>query len=288
MKYFLSSGCALKWLEFPAVYRIPTDELYELDAAAFEFLGKCASQEGCEADAHDREFIEYAVQEGILTTRFTERTKPPLKKSPEPSLRYLELQISQRCNLSCRHCYIGPPGEKELTMKEVRDILEEFQDMQGLRLLITGGEPLLHTKFKDINNLLPEYAFRKVLCTNGVLLSEELTKSLNVDEIQVSIDGIESGHDALRGEGTFGKAMAGLRMAAHAGYAVSIATMVHSMNLNDFEEMEELFRGMRIKEWSVDVPSPVGTLRDNHCSDCLLKLREVPEVWLRGRTSRRR
>ena len=263
MKYFLSSGCALKWLEFPAVYRIPTDELYELDAAAFDFLAKCASQEGCEADEHDREFIEYAVQEGILTTRFTERTKPPLKKSPEPSLRYLELQISQRCNLRCRHCYIGPPGEKELTMKEVRDILEEFQDMQGLRLLITGGEPLLHTKFKDINNLLPEYAFRKVLCTNGVLLSEELTKSLNVDEIQVSIDGIESGHDALRGEGTFGKAMAGLRMAAQAGYAISVATMVHSMNLNDFEEMEELFRGMRIKEWSVDVPSPVGNLRDN-------------------------
>jgi radical SAM protein with 4Fe4S-binding SPASM domain len=95
------------------------------------------------------------------------------------------------------------------------------------------------------------------------LLSDEFLKSLNVDEIQVSIDGIESGHDALRGKGTFKKAMAGLRMAAQAGYDISVATMVHSMNLNDFEEMEELFRGMGIREWSVDVPSLEGNLRDN-------------------------
>lgn len=263
MKYFLSCGCALKWLEFPAVYRIPTDELYELDAAAFDFLGKCASQEGCEADGHDREFIEYAVQEGILTTRCTGETKPPLKKSPDPSLRYLELQITTGCNLMCRHCYLGPSHVTELTLKTIRGILNEFQEMQGLRLLITGGEPLIHTKFKEINRLLPGYAFRKVLFTNGVLLSEELVESLNVNEIQVSIDGIETGHDALRGKGTFRKAMRGLRLAAQTGHDISVATMVHSMNLNDFEEMKKIFKGMGIKNWTVDVPSPEGNLRDN-------------------------
>lgn len=263
MKYFLSSGCALKWLEFPAVYRIPTDELYELDAAAFDFLGKCATQEGCEADGHDREFIEYAVQEGILTTRYTGGTKAPLKKSPEPSLRYLELQITTGCNLMCRHCYLGPSQVNELTLKTIRDILDEFEKMQGLRLLITGGEPLLHTKFKDINRLFSEYAFRKVLFTNGVLLSEELVESLNVNEIQVSIDGIETGHDALRGKGTFKKAIAGLRLAAQTGHDISVATMVHSMNLHDFEEMKKMFKGMGIKDWTVDVPSDDGNLREN-------------------------
>jgi len=151
----------------------------------------------------------------------------------------------------------------ELTLKKIRDILDEFQEMQGLRLLITGGEPLLHTKFKEINRLLPEYAFRKVLFTNGVLLSEELVESLNVNEIQVSIDGIETGHDALRGKGTFKKAMEGLRVAAQTGHEISVATMVHSMNLNDFEEMKKIFKGMEIKNWTVDVPSPEGNLRDN-------------------------
>jgi len=263
MRYFLSSGSVLKWLEFPAIYRIPADELYELDAAAFEFLGKCVSQEGCEAEGYDREFIEYAVREGILTTRFTGGGERPFRKSPEPSLRYLELQITTGCNLRCRHCYIGPSRMTELTLETIGDILDEFQKMQGLRLLITGGEPLVHTKFREINRLLPEYAFRKVLFTNGILLSDELVESLNVNEIQVSIDGIGEGHDSLRGKGTFQKAMTGLRKAAQAGHEVSVATMVHSLNLNDFEEMKELFEGIGIKEWSVDVPSAVGNLRDN-------------------------
>jgi radical SAM protein with 4Fe4S-binding SPASM domain len=150
----------------------------------------------------------------------------------------------------------------ELTPETIKDVLDEFQGMQGLRLLITGGEPLLHTQFNEINSFLPEYAFRKVLFTNGVLLSERFLKSLNVDEIQVSIDGIEAGHNALRGEGAFRKAMAGLRMAAQAGYDISVATMVHPMNLGDFEEMEELFRRMGIKDWSVDVPSFEGNHGD--------------------------
>jgi len=263
MRYFLSSGCALKWLEFPAIYHISTDELYALDADAFEFLGKCATSEGCEGDGYDREFTEYATREGILTTRFTGGTKSPLRKSPEPSLRYLELQVTTGCNLRCKHCYIEPSRMTELRLEAIRDVLDEFQEMQGLRLLITGGEPLFHTRFREINSLLPEYAFRKVLLTNGVVLSEELAESLNVDEIQVSIDGTESGHDALRGKGTFKKAMAGLRAAAQAGHDISVATMVHSMNLNDFEEMQEIFKGIEIKNWTVDVPSPGGHLRDN-------------------------
>lgn len=264
MRYFLSSGCALKWLEFPAVYRISTDELYELNAAAFEFLGKCATREGCEGDRYDREFTEYAVREGILTSRFTRRIgDAPVKKSTAPSLRYLELQITTACNLRCRHCYIGKSRVTEIERETIRNVLDEFQEMQGLRLLITGGEPLLHTRFKEINSLLPEYGFRKVLFTNGVLLSDGLVKSLNVNEIQVSIDGTEAGHNALRGKGAFSRVMEGLCMARDAGYDISVATMVHSMNLNDFGEMERLFKGMGIKGWTVDVPSPVGNLSEN-------------------------
>ena len=263
MRYFLSSKCALKLLEFPALYHISRDELYELDAAAFGFLRKCATLEGCEGTGYDREFIEYATREGILTTQFTGETKPSLNKSPEPSLRYLELQITTGCNLSCKHCYLGPSHAAELSPEAIRDILEQFEEMQGLRLLITGGEPLLHTRLREINRLLPKYAFRKVLLTNGVALSEELAESLNVDEIQVSMDGTEPGHDALRGKGTYTRAMAGLLAAAQAGHDISVATMVHSMNLNDFEEMNRLFKGMGVKGWTVDVPSPAGHLRDN-------------------------
>lgn len=262
MKYYLSSICALKRLEIPAVYHIRSDELYELDEAAFGFLKKCATLEGCRADGYT-EFVRYAVHEGILVTDRIDVKRPLIKKSPEPSLRYLEVQVTLRCNLTCRHCYIGTPEDVELTPEEVVQILMEFEEMQGLRLLITGGEPLLHRKFHDINNLLPDFAFRKILFTNGILLSKRVLKSLNVDEIQISIDGLESRHDALRGKGSFKKAMSAVEMALDSGFDVSIATMVHSMNLDDFDRMERLFKDLGIKDWSVDVPCLEGNVLNN-------------------------
>ena len=259
MKYFLSHGAALKWLETPCVYHIRNDELYELDMDSFEFLKKC-SESG--SSSQDEDFIGFCTKEGILTIDRVSVKRPTLVKSPVPSLRYLELQITDKCNLRCRHCYIGNVGTDELSVKQIKETLKEFEKMQGLRVLITGGEPLLHSKFEEVNEMLPQFSVRKVLFTNGLLLKERI-KKLNVEEIQVSIDGLEHAHDSLRGKGTFKAAMKAVNLSLDYGFHVSIATMVHPENLDDFEEMERLFKDIGIREWTVDVPCITGRLKEN-------------------------
>ena len=261
MHYFLSKDVVLKWLETPSVYHITKDDLYELDETSFAFLRKCASDGGCPSD--DKEFIDYCLEEGILTRMKTPVKHPPVLKSPEPSLRYLELQITERCNLKCRHCYIHKDVLSELSFVDIRTVLKEFEAMQGLRVMITGGEPLLHSRFPEVNALLPEFAFRKILFTNGLLIDEHSLKGLAVDEIQVSIDGLEDAHDALRGKGSFRKAMEAVSKALAAGFEVSVATMVHAKNLADFDAMEKIFKERRIKDWTVDVPCVYGRLKSN-------------------------
>jgi radical SAM protein with 4Fe4S-binding SPASM domain len=259
MKYFLSHGAYLKWLETPCVYHIRNDELYELDMDSFEFLKKCSESGG---SSQDKDFIDYCLKEGILTIDRVSVKRPILIKSPVPSLRYLELQITNKCNLRCRHCYIGNGGTDELSVKQIKETLKEFEQMQGLRVLITGGEPLLHSKFEEVNEMLPQFSVRKVLFTNGLLLKERI-KKLNVEEIQVSIDGLEDAHDSLRGKGTFKAAMKAVNLSLDYGFHVSIATMVHLGNLDDFEKMEKLFKNMDIREWTVDVPCITGRLKEN-------------------------
>ena len=314
MKYFLTRDTVIKWLETPSIYHIEKDDLYELDNESFEFLQNCASENGCNVEsASDRsEFIDYCLKEGILTKGKVSVKRPPLIKSPDPSLRYLELQITNKCNLKCKHCYIGdrniftlpqplpsregkirenpikkegiimgkeiinksplPSRERvrvrgikkdELLVNQIRAILKEFEEMQGLRVLISGGEPLMHSKFKEINKMLPEFFLRKVLFTNGLLLNKRILKKLNVDEIQVSIDGLEDAHDSLRGKGTFKLAIEAVKNAIDSGFEVSISTMVHPKNLEDFEEMEKLFKDIGIKDWTVDVPCVTGRLKEN-------------------------
>jgi radical SAM protein with 4Fe4S-binding SPASM domain len=287
MRYFLARDAVIKWLERPSIYHIEKDDLYELDTDSFEFLNNCASENG--GNTEDNEFIDYCLKEGILTKDKVSVKRPPIIKSPEPSLRYLELQITNKCNLKCRHCYIGdrniftlpkpllsnsplPSRERvrvrgetkhELSVNQIRDILKEFEEMQGLRVLITGGEPLIHSKFKEINEMLPEFSVRKVLFTNGLLLNKKALKNLNVDEIQISIDGLKDAHESLRGKGTFRLAIEAVKRAIDYGFEVSISTMVHPKNLDDFDEMDKLFKGIGIKDWTVDVPCITGRLKEN-------------------------
>ncbi len=278
MKYYFTRESVLKWLEIPCAYHIRNDELYELDQDSFDFLKTC-SKSGC--DSQSSGFINYCIKEGLLTKKRIHAKRPPLTMSPVPSLRYLELQITNKCNLRCRHCYINYPltkgrnrgievGERfsekninELSVTQIHNVLQEFEQMQGLRVLITGGEPILHSKFEEINEMLPQFFLRKVLFTNGILLNEKEIKRLNVDEIQISIDGLEDAHDSLRGKGTYRLARKAAQCSLDHGLHVSIATMVHPGNLRDFDEMEKLFKGMGIKEWTVDVPCITGRLEDN-------------------------
>jgi radical SAM protein with 4Fe4S-binding SPASM domain len=286
MKYYLSREVVLKWLETPCAYHIRNDELYELDLESFDFLKKC-SKSGCHS--RNREFTDYCLKEELLAKKRAVLKQPPLIKSPDPSLRYLELQITNKCNLTCKHCYINPSpppfnstsvkgenrvfqGSKkrlpeklfnELSVKQIKIILEEFEHIQGLRLLITGGEPILHSKFEEINEMLPQFFLRKVLFTNGILLSKKKMKKLNVNEIQISIDGLEDAHDALRGKGTYRLAMKAVKNALGYGFYVSVATMVHPGNLKLFGKMERLFRGMGVREWTVDIPCITGRLEEN-------------------------
>lgn len=258
MKYFLSGECCLKWLETPSVYHIKKDELYELDEDSFKFLRKCSSSPGC--SSQDAEFIDYCLNEVILLKDRIILRRPALIKSPDPSLRYLELQITDRCNLRCKHCYIYDKGGSELSPWQIKDILKEFEEMQGLRVLISGGEPLMHQGFEEINAMLPEFFIRKVLFTNGLLLNKKRLKGLNVDEMQISIDGLEEAHDSLRGKGTFNSALDAVKRAIDSGFEVSVSTMVHPGNLNDFDKMESLFKETGIKDWTVDVPCITGSL----------------------------
>jgi len=278
MNYFFTKQSVLKWLETPYVYNIKEDELYELDNEAFKFLKKFQnnppsppfSKGGMGGfSKNENKFTDYCIKEGILITEKNLLKRPPVIKSPKPSLRYLELQITDRCNLGCRHCYINPPpppftkggmGGFELSLSRIKKVLSEFAEMQGLRVLITGGEPLIHSRFEEINEMLPRSFIRKILFTNGLLLSKKILTNLNVDEIQISIDGLENAHDSLRGKGTFKKTIGAVKNAINSGFEVSISTMVHPLNLRDFDEMEALFKGLGIKDWTVDVPCISGRL----------------------------
>ncbi|MDH4100847.1 MAG: radical SAM protein [Nitrospirota bacterium] len=279
----LGEGCTLKRLEQPYLYNISKDELYEMDEEAFGFLSRCnrgeVVAEGLSSDA--AEFVDYGLDEGLLVKTATPESRRVVEgQSSVPSLRYLELQISNRCNLFCTHCYLGDPGVMDMPPDDVFSTVGQFEEMQGLRLLLSGGEPMMHRNFWAINERLPDYSFRSILLTNGTLITHETARRLKVHEVQVSLDGMEDAHDSIRGEGTFGKIINGIRELQEVGIAVSVATMITTANRHDLPAMQEFLAALDIREWNVDVPCPAGRLDEN--KDLLLSPKEAGTLMQYG------
>ncbi|MDY6990296.1 MAG: radical SAM protein [Thermodesulfobacteriota bacterium] len=264
-KILLSPHCTLKQLESPYLYDMEKDELYELDQGGFDFLKKCDGRHLLSGLPVDKDFLEFCLKEGLLVTGTSTDERPfILRPSPVPSLRYLELQLTRRCNLKCKHCYLGTPRELDLSLSEVVATLKEFEKMQGLRVLFSGGEPLLYPELRNLNKRLPQFALRKVLLTNGTRITEE-NQDLwsHFDEIQVSLDGLKEGHEALRGPGTFARAVRGMEIATKKGVPISIATMVHRHNLKEFDGLARWIERQQVVEWNIDVPCEAGRLSEN-------------------------
>ncbi len=265
LQYLALAGPAvLKRLETPHVYHLDRDDLYEVNDEAFSLLLEGDGRHRVVDLRPEPLFLDFCLAEDLLALSDAPR---PTKvraggQAPTPSLRYLELQITRRCNLACRHCYLGRPEAVDMASETVALVLDDFCQISGLRVMVSGGEPLSHPRFEEINDLMDRYPLRRVLLTNGTLLTLEMARRLRFHEVQVSLDGLEAGHDALRGPGSFQRALAGLQAAREAGLDVSVATMVHAANLDQFEGLARLMEDLGVIEWGIDAPCLAGRYQE--------------------------
>jgi radical SAM protein with 4Fe4S-binding SPASM domain len=134
--------------------------------------------------------------------------------------------------------------------------------MGGLRFMVTGGEPLLYPRFAELNRILAGRPYRRVLITNGTLMGMVDYAALNFHEIQFSLDGLEGGHDFLRGPGNFARTTQAMLQALDAGMDVSVATVMHARNLGELAELGSRLEEMGVMSWTLEYPVPEGRLRD--------------------------
>jgi sulfatase maturation enzyme AslB (radical SAM superfamily) len=156
-----------------------------------------------------------------------ETLAPTSRRHPEQPLQHLDalwIQVAGTlCNLRCTHCFVScGPGEERhafMSREEVHGRVAEALPLGVKEFYFTGGEPFLHPGMLDILADTLVHGPCTVL-TNGTLLPERTVSSL-VDltagsryslEIRVSLDGDRAdAHDAFRGEGSFERAIAGIR-----------------------------------------------------------------------------
>lgn len=185
---------------------------------------------------------------------------------------FLQWHLTQRCNLSCSHCYQeGAPGEELSTgqlvevMDEAQAMLQAWRQAYGLNFVpscnLTGGEPLLRSDLYEVIAELTGRSFSVHLLSNGVLIDREAARrlaDLGVAGVQVSLEGPSLLHEAIRGEGSFNAARRGVGHLVEAGLAVTLNTTFSRSNLSGFGELVRIARDWRVGRLGFSRLVPVG------------------------------
>jgi radical SAM protein with 4Fe4S-binding SPASM domain len=138
------------------------------------------------------------------------------------------VEVTQACNLSCRHCYNGGPPAKPLSAEEMHTLLGDLVSLGSLYLTVTGGEPLVHGRFFEILKDARNLGFAITLKSNGTLLTGaviDLLRELAVMDVHLSLYSTVPGeHDDITGQpGSCAKTVAAARALAAKGFRVRLS-----------------------------------------------------------------
>jgi MoaA/NifB/PqqE/SkfB family radical SAM enzyme len=171
--------------------------------------------------------------------------------------------VTPRCNLRCSHCFYWQElnaSEYELSIDEIRKIASSFKHPVSLSL--TGGEPFIRKDVKEIIEAFCQVCGTKEvgIATNGTLTETTVktirsvlgTDCLSSLSVQISLDGLEGTHDAIRGvRGSFQKAMATItelkKIGVHyPGFKLKTALAVQKANFSELKEYVEYLLPLKI------------------------------------------
>lgn len=153
--------------------------------------------------------------------------------------------LTNRCNLSCLHCYSKATLESEDALG-TDEILASLEDMaqSGIRFIIfSGGEPLTRHDIFEIAKRARELGIVTYLSTNGLYVHRHNVEKIvsAFDYIGVSIDGREETHDRFRGlKGSFRLSMDAVRLLLEHSNRVGIRFTLTTETQDDLAFIFEL------------------------------------------------
>ena len=184
-------------------------------------------------------------------------------------------ELTDRCNLSCRMCYVcQPPGDgarraQELSPAAWLELARQAMDCGMVFLLLTGGEVFLRTDFFDIYTPLTRLGLILTLFTNGTLVTDAVAARLAQappSRTEVTLYGATAAtYEAVTGvPGSYARCCAGIEALVAHRIPLGLKSTLTQRNVGELEAMRQMAR-----DWGL--PFSAGWLlsrrRDGASSD---------------------
>ncbi|MCH4183893.1 MAG: radical SAM protein [Eggerthellaceae bacterium] len=198
--------------------------------------------------------------------------------------RIIAWEITRSCNLSCAHCRAAAHDgcySGELSLDQIKAVIDDITSITNPILILTGGEPLLRSDIGEIADYARAKGAVPVVGTNATTITDEVAQQLaehGIRRISVSIDFPDAQeHDRFRGQdGAFDAALRGIECAERAGIGVQINTTVTKLNAQQMDAMHDLAVSVHAEAFHPFLLVPTG--RGEDLRDVELTPEEYEEV----------
>lgn len=165
------------------------------------------------------------------------------------------LELTQRCNLTCQHCYVNEPAHdrairsRELSTDQIKAIIDQVVEEGALYLTLTGGEVFLRPDFREIYLYARQQGLLVTIFTNATLITPRIADFLAEYPpvtMEITIYGhTEETYEIVTGiKGSFAKFRRGVGLVVERGLNLVMKTVVMTLNQHEFSQMKEWAEGL--------------------------------------------
>lgn len=182
--------------------------------------------------------------------------------------RFVSLEITEQCNLKCKHCYTAAGGGKpnSLDIDTIYKLIDELSKYGCEFLAIGGGEPLL---YKEIEKVI-KYAISKgvevELVSNGILFSDEMIEKLynvGLRYVQISLDGESPNtYSKVRGTDFFEKVVNNIEK-VNKKFNTSVSTVLCRYNYDKIFDIIKIVNNINVDSYRIMKFIETGRGSDN-------------------------
>jgi radical SAM protein with 4Fe4S-binding SPASM domain len=166
------------------------------------------------------------------------------------SLKRLDIELTERCNNSCQHCYINLPEndaealKEELTTDQLKNILQQAADLGVLTVRFTGGEPLIRRDFTELYMFARRLGMKVLLSTNGRGITLEIAKLLAsvppLEAVEITVYGMHpESYDAVAcSTGAYAEFRQGIELLLKHNVRFTVKGVLLPQNMSEIDEFE--------------------------------------------------
>jgi radical SAM protein with 4Fe4S-binding SPASM domain len=182
---------------------------------------------------------------------------------------YAVWEITLACNLACGHCgsRAGKARQHELSTSEALDLIRQLAEVGIDEVTLIGGEAFLRKDWLTLVRAIREHGMTCGLTTGGYGISARHVQGMldaGLQQVSISIDGLEETHDKLRGRaGSWRACFASMLAVSQADIPVTCNTQINRLTAPELSEAYALQRDAGMEAWQVQLTVPMGNAADN-------------------------